>query len=109
MRDDILIAYIPCPTIEEARRIGHILVEERLAACVNIRAHEAIYRWHGLIETGTEHALIAKTTRAIFPRLRERALALHSYSLPCIVAIAVAEGHAPFLDWVAAETLATPA
>lgn len=109
MRDDIVIAYIPCPTVEEARGIGHRLVEERLAACASIRAHEAIYRWHGLIETGTEHAILAKTTRAMFPRLRERVLALHSYSLPCILALPVVDGNAAFLDWVAAETGATPA
>ncbi len=104
MRDDILMAYVTCPTLEEARRIGAALVEDHLAACVNLRAHEAIYRWEGVVETAPEYALIAKTTRAAFPRLHARVLTLHSAALPCIVAIPITDGHPAFMDWVTAET-----
>jgi periplasmic divalent cation tolerance protein len=101
--DEILIVYVTCPTLEDARRIGHALVERRLAACVNIRTHEAIYRWEGKLESGPEVGLIAKTTRTVFPCLREAVLEMHSYALPCIVAMEAVEGHAGFLDWVANE------
>jgi len=108
MPDDLLIAYVTCPTIEEARRIAHALVEQRLAACVNIRAHEAIYRWEGQVESAPEFALLAKTTAAAFPRLRDAVLALHSYALPCIVATPITAGHPAFLDWIATEASAVP-
>lgn len=99
---DILLVYVTCADAGEARRIGRALVEERLAACVNIRAHEAIYRWEGAVEEGSETGLLAKTTRAAYPALQARVLALHSYSLPGIVAWA-AEAELPaYLDWIAA-------
>jgi periplasmic divalent cation tolerance protein len=104
MRDDILIAYVTCATRDEARRIGSALVENRLAACVNIREHEAIFRWEGRIESNAEFALLAKTTAARFPGLSEAVQAMHSYALPCIVAMPVVAADDRFLDWVAAET-----
>ncbi|GAN75951.1 divalent-cation tolerance protein CutA [Acidisphaera rubrifaciens] len=100
---DIVFVYVTCADADEARRIGRTLVEERLAACVNLRAHETIYRWQGAIESGPEWALIAKTTRAAFARLRDRVAALHSYTVPCIVAVPVADGLAAYLDWVGDE------
>jgi periplasmic divalent cation tolerance protein len=99
---DVLIAYVTCADLDEARRIGRALVEERIAACVNIRAHETIYRWQGAIEQGPETALLAKTTRAGWPRLCARVQALHSYTLPCVVAWELVEGLPDYLDWIAA-------
>lgn len=84
--EDIMLAYVTCADLDEARWIGRTLVEEGLAACVNLRTHETIYRWQGAIEQGPEAALLAKTTRAAWPALQARVRALHSYSLPCIVA-----------------------
>ncbi len=107
MRDDILLVYVTCADIDEARRIGRALVAERLAACVNLRPHEAIYLWEGAVESGNEIALLAKTTRSAFAACRDRVLALHSYALPCIVAFPVTDGHASFLDWVAGSVDAT--
>lgn len=101
MPDAILIVYVTCPTLEDARRIGRALVERHLAACVNIRTHEAIYRWEGKVECGPELGLIAKTTREVFPRLRAAVMEMHSYALPCIVAMEAVDGDAAFLDWVA--------
>ena len=71
-RWEIMIAYITCADLDEARRIGRALVEEGLAACVNLRAHETIYRWQGAIEQGPEAALLAKTTRDAYPALQAR-------------------------------------
>jgi len=97
-----LLAYVTCADLEEARRIGRALVEEGLAACVNLRAHETIYRWQGAIEQGPEAALLAKTTPAAYPALEARVRALHSYALPCIVAWTTDEGLPDYLDWIAA-------
>ena len=101
----VILAYITYTDLDEARRIGRALVDEGLAACVNIRAHETIYRWQGAIEQGPEAALLAKTTRAAYPALEARVRALHSYSLPCIVAWTIDAGLPGFLDWVAASVL----
>jgi periplasmic divalent cation tolerance protein len=98
---DILFVYIICADVDEARRIGRILVQERLAACVNIRPHEAIYRWEGTIETAAEALMLAKTTRAGYNALEARVRALHSYTLPCIAAWAPERGLGGYFDWIA--------
>jgi periplasmic divalent cation tolerance protein len=100
--DEVLIAYVTCADLDEARRIGRALVEDGLAACVNIRAHETVYRWKGAIEQGPEAAFLAKTTRTAWPRLQARVRAMHSYTLPCIIGWTLAEGMPEYLDWVAA-------
>ena len=66
---ETLFVYVTCADLDEARRIGRALVEERLAACVNIRPHETIYRWQGSVEQGTEAGMLAKTTAASYPAL----------------------------------------
>jgi len=104
MIDQIVMVLVTCADEAEARRIGHALVQARLAACVHLRPHTAIYRWQNRVEEAAEYALLAKTTEARFVALRDTVLALHSYDLPAILAIPVSEGHAPFMDWVAAET-----
>ena len=106
---EALAVYVACADLDEARRIGRKLVEERLAACVNIRAHETIYRWEGAVEQGPEAGMLAKTTAAAYPALQARVRALHSYTLPCIVAWPFTAGLPAYLDWVAAETAPTVA
>ncbi len=98
---EILFVYITCGDAEEARRIGRALVEERLAACVNIRPHEAIYRWNGQVETADEAAMLAKTTRAGYAALEARVRALHSYTLPCIAAWSPTCGLGEYFEWIA--------
>ena len=65
--------------------------------------HTAIYPWEGRIEEAPEASFIAKTTEAGFEALRARIRALHSYGLPCIVALPVAAGDGGYLDWVRAQ------
>jgi periplasmic divalent cation tolerance protein len=99
--DRVLWVYVTAADAAESQRIGRALVEEGLAACVNILpGHTAIYRWEGRRETAAEGAFIAKTTTARFEALRARIRALHSYTLPCILALPAAAGDAEFLDWV---------
>jgi periplasmic divalent cation tolerance protein len=103
--ESFLLVRVACADQTEARRIGHLLIQERLAACVHLHPHEAIYRWNGAIETAPEYTLLAKTTQAAFPRLRDRILQVHSYELPAILAVPIAHANPPFLDWVEAEVM----
>ena len=99
--DTVLWVYVTAADRAEARRIGRALVEEGLAACVNLLpGHTAIYRWQDKVEEGEEAAFLAKTTAGRFEALRARIRALHSYELPCILAVPAATGDAEFLDWV---------
>ena len=99
--DRVLSVYVTAADAEEARRIGRALVEEDLAACVNVLpGHTAIYRWEGKLEEGAECAFLAKTTAGRFEVLCARVRALHSYDLPCVVAFPAETGDPEFLDWV---------
>lgn len=100
--------YLTTETVEEARRIGKLLVEKRLAACVNIiEKMTSIYWWEGEVQEGSETVLIAKTQASLMPALTEAVRAAHSYSCPCIVALPITEGNPEFLEWIQAETAQT--
>ena len=100
----INLIYITTKNKAEAERIGRILVEERLAACVNIiDGMNSIYRWEGKLMQDTETVLIAKTVQDKVSVLTERVKALHSYDCPCVVALPIHDGNESFLNWVAGE------
>jgi periplasmic divalent cation tolerance protein len=101
---NIHFVYMTAGDLDEARKIGKTLVESGLAACVNILdSMKSIYRWKGEIQEDAEVVMIAKTTESKIPQLIEKVKAVHSYECPCIVCLPVADGHKPFLDWIAAE------
>ena len=85
----------------EAESLAKALVEEHLAACVNIASVRSCYSWEGKIVVDPEALLIIKTTKCDFEPLKKRILELHSYALPEIIALPVTEGHQPYLDWMA--------
>jgi len=96
-----LVAYITTGSEEEAVIIARVLVEERLAACVNVLPGvRSIYRWEGAVHDDPECLMIVKTTAANFERLRERVVELHTYSCPEIIAAPIVQGHRPYLDWL---------
>ncbi len=100
---NIRFVYMTASGLEEAKRIGRVLVAARLAACVNILPQmNSVYVWEGKLEEASEVVMIAKTTAERVPELIERVKSLHSYSCPCIVSLAVEAGYPPFLEWVAA-------
>lgn len=96
-----LLCLITVPTADEASRIARALVDERLAACVNVVSGvHSVYRWGGAVEEADEVLLMVKTTGAGFERLRDRVLALHSYHVPEIIALPVERGHLDYLEWI---------
>ena len=100
----INLIYITTENRAEAGRIGKALVEERLAACVNIiDGMHAIYRWEDKLVQDSETILIAKTVQEKVAALTERVKSLHTYDCPCIVALPVTGGNNAFLRWVAGE------
>ena len=103
-----LMVYVTAADANEARRIAKALVEERLAACVNILGRiESVYHWEGAVQSSEETAFLAKTTEACFDALAARVRELHSYELPCVVAVPLAQGEAAFLDWIGANCVST--
>jgi periplasmic divalent cation tolerance protein len=97
----IATVYAVFPNVEEARRIGRLMVEEKLAACVNILGGcHSIYRWEGKIEEAGEVAAVFKTGDATAPQLITRIAELHSYDIPAAVAWPIADAWDPYAAWV---------
>ena len=86
---------------EDAERIGRELVERGLAACVNVvPGLVSIYRWKGEVQRAEERLLLIKTRAERFEALRDALVALHPYEVPEVLALPIAEGHAPYLAWL---------
>ena len=97
----VVSIYVVFPNSGEAERVGRAVIEERLAACVNILGPvRSIYRWQGAIETADEVAAILKTTSAAADRLITRIAELHSYDVPCIATWPIDKVLATYADWV---------
>ena len=89
------------PNAEVAQATAATLVEEGLAACVNLLPQvTSIYRWEGIVETAAEVLAIIKTTRDAYPRLEERICQLHPYEVPELLAFLAAQGLEAYLAWV---------
>jgi periplasmic divalent cation tolerance protein len=102
---EVLLVLTNCPDQETADRIATALVENRLAACVNVLPQVAsTFRWQGAVEQAIEVPLLVKCTRERYPALEEAIRQLHPYTVPEIVAVAVVAGFAPYLRWVDEET-----
>ncbi len=104
MTEDIRVVFVSIPR-EEASPFARALVEERLAACVNIVPKmESFYRWEGKVLSDSEALLIVKTTKSRFDALRAYITERHPYDLPEIVALPVSEGLPDYLAWVTDQT-----
>jgi periplasmic divalent cation tolerance protein len=99
------IVYMTCENMKEAEDIGLVLVERRLAACVNILpGMNCIYWWEGKVERAEEVVLIAKTRDKLMDALVDKVKSVHSYEVPCILALPVVDGNPDFLHWIEDET-----
>jgi periplasmic divalent cation tolerance protein len=95
------VVFSTFPSEHVATKIARVLVHERLVACVNVvPGVRSIYRWKDEIDDSREVLAIMKTTAARATALRARIIELHPYEVPEVIAVAVAAGHAPYLDWI---------
>jgi periplasmic divalent cation tolerance protein len=85
----------------EADRIARALVDERLAACVNIMPVRSCYLWEGKINLEGEELLIIKTEQSMVEQLMSRIIELHSYKVPEIIVLPILDGYPPYLHWIA--------
>ncbi len=99
------LLYITASGMDEAKTVARSLVEARLAACANvIGAVESFYWWQGKLETAREVVIIAKTRGDLVEACVAKVREVHSYDLPCVVAMAITGGNPEFLDWITDET-----
>ncbi len=98
---EAIVVFMTAADGAEAGRLAEMLVEKRLAACVQILPQiESVYRWQGRIERQPEVLLLVKTTRAKFADLEREVRAVHSYETPEIVAVPMTAGSIPYLQWL---------
>lgn len=103
--DKPVLIYATYPDPETAQEQGRALVEEGLAACVNILPGMiSVYRWEGAVERAAECVMIIKTRAELAERAIEAAKARHPYTTPAFVVLAVEGGFAPYLEWIVAST-----
>ncbi len=88
--------------------LGETLVESRLAACVNYFPVQSIYQWQGNRCREPEWQLVIKTDLAHYTDLEAKIRQFHPYDLPEIIALPIAQGFPPYLEWIASQTGPTP-
>jgi len=98
---DKQIVFTTTGSKEEAQKIASALVEQQLAACVNVVGPiSSTYRWRGKVEKTEEFLLIVKTTANMYPHVAETIRRLHSYDLPEIIQLSISDGSAEYLAWI---------
>jgi periplasmic divalent cation tolerance protein len=102
---DVVLVLTTVPVGDRGETIARALVDERLAACVNVYAPmTSFYRWRGAVERDVERQVVIKTTRENVAAVQARLSGLHPYELPEFVVVSVADGSAAYLEWVRDET-----
>ncbi|MEB3310600.1 MAG: divalent-cation tolerance protein CutA [Snowella sp.] len=100
------VVWVTASSQDEAQAIATILIEEQLAACVNIFPVQSIYRWQGEIQREPEWQLVIKTDLARFEILSAKIQAIHSYEVPEIIALPITAGSEAYLAWLGASITA---
>jgi len=101
--DELRILYVTTGDKDEARRIGNVLVSEKLCACVNILdPMESLYWWEGEVQSDKETVLIVKTTHPLVHEVTNTIKKLHSYDVPCVISLPLSseEGNPEYLHWL---------
>lgn len=103
MYRNLRLLYVTTSDKKEARKIGRTLVEENLAACVNIiDGMNSIYKWEGEIQEDAECILIVKTHYSRVRKVTRMIKEMHSYEVPCVISLTITEdeGNEDYLDWL---------
>ena len=104
--EQVLLALTNVPDEATAHTLARLLVEQRVAACVNILPKvRSVYQWQGAIEEADEVTLLIKTTQGRYPELEAAVRNAHPYQVPEIIAVPVVTGLPAYLQWVEKETL----
>jgi len=103
LKIEIMVVFSTAPP-GKSESLARMLVEKRLAACVNVVPVNSYYRWKGEFCSEPEHLLIAKTTKDKVDKVIAAIKALHPNEVPEIIALPVSSGHLPYLEWVHQET-----
>ena len=98
--DACQIILCPCPNRQEAQRIAEALVEQGLAAAVNVISQDSIYRWQGRVNQAAEFLLLIKSQPENYDSIEQIILDMHSYELPGIAVVPVVNGYTPYLAWI---------
>jgi periplasmic divalent cation tolerance protein len=102
---EFIVIFVTCSSSQEAEKIGNFLVENRLAACVNVIPEvKSIFFWKGKISQEKEVLLIAKSRMDLFDSIQKEIKRLHSYEIPEIIALPVEAGSEEYLEWIRQET-----
>ena len=108
MISEYVVVLTTLPADADAAGFARQLVEERLAACVNLLPiMESVYRWEGRVEQDTERQLVLKTSRERIAALWDRVRELHPYEVPEFIVLPVSDGNDAYLRWVGESTAAT--
>jgi periplasmic divalent cation tolerance protein len=100
-----VMVYVTAKDKAEAQRVGKVLVESRLVACVNIiEGMESMFWWKGSAQSEKECVLIAKTRVGLVSDINDKIKTVHTYDCPCVVAIPIIDGNPEFLQWIQEET-----
>lgn len=103
--EKVVFLYVTLSSREEGEKIGKILLEKRLCACVNIYSGiKSLYWWEGKIEASEEAIMIVKTKESLISEVTAEIKSLHSYTVPCIAKLDVDITFKPFEEWLLRET-----
>ncbi len=107
---NVVLVLTTAPDDERAEALARTLVDERLAACVNVHGPmTSLYRWEGAVQREAERQLVIKTTRERLPALEARLKAIHSYELPELLVLPVEDVSRAYAAWVSREVAQRPA
>lgn len=95
-----IIVQTTCSSNEEAKHIASVLLEEKLAACIQISEVNSYYIWHGEVCEDTEKLLSIKTKKSNFKKIKSKIKENHSYDLPEIIEIPITNGSNKYLNWI---------
>lgn len=98
---DTVLILTTFPATGDVAAVARALVDERLAACVNLLAPmQSVYRWEGQVQEEAERQVLIKTTRRRIEALRDRLQALHPYEVPEFIVLPISEGGEAYLRWI---------